>query len=113
MGCPVDPASYQIFNGTMAEVVVTVDNVCVMLQCLDGNSAVGPDCVHPLVLKSCSSQIAVPTLTMIFNRLLATWMFLDVWLESVVIPLFKAKSIYDPSNYCSVNLASVCCKTME
>ena len=62
-----------------------------MLQLLDGDSAVGTDHVHPLMLKSCASQIAVP-LTMIFNRSLATGMLPDVWLESVVIPLFKAKS---------------------
>ena len=108
----VDPAPYQIFNGTMADVVVTVDKVCEVLQYLDDDSAVGPDRVHPLVLKSCASQIAVP-LTMIFNRSLATGMLPDVWLESVVIPLFKAKSRYDSRNYRPVSLASVCCKTME
>ena len=37
----------------------------------------------------------------------------DVWLASVVIPLFEAKSRYDPSNYRPVRLTSVCCKTME
>ena len=108
----VEPALYQIFNETMAEHVITVDKVCMMLQGLDGDSAVQPDYVHLLVLKSCTSQIAVP-LTVIFNRSLATGMLPVMWLESVVIPLFKAKSRYDLSNYRPVSFTSECCKTME
>ena len=67
---------------------------------VNGDSAVVPDRGHLLVLKSCASQIAVP-ITIIFNRSLATGMLPDVWLESVVIPLFKAKSRYDPSKLSS------------
>ena len=77
-----------------------------MLQCLDSDLAVGPDHVHPLVLKSCASQIAVP-LTIFFNRSLATEMLPDAWLGSVVIPLFKAKSRCDPSNYRLLSITSI------
>ena len=50
-----------------------------------------PDYVHPRVLNACASQIAVP-LTTIFNMSLAAGWLPDMWLQSVVIPMFKAKS---------------------
>ena len=68
--------------------------------------------MHPRVLKACAPQLAI-LLTSIFNISLASGLLPVVWLESVVIPLFKAKSRYDPENYCPVTLTSVCCKTME
>ena len=37
----------------------------------------------------------------------------NVWLQPVVISLFKAKSKYGPRNYRPVSLTSVCCKTKE
>ena len=44
---PIDPALYQVFNGTMPNVVITADKVCTVLQDLNCDSAMGPDYVHP------------------------------------------------------------------
>ena len=49
----------------------------------------------------------------IFNMSLASVLLPDESLESVVNPLFKAKSRYDPGNNCLVSFTFVCCKTMK
>ena len=90
---PVDPALCQVFNDTMPDVVIT-DKVFRVLQDLNCDSAVEPDHVYPRVLKACASQITI------FNMCLAAGLLLDMWLQSVVIPLLKAKLRYDPGNYC-------------
>ena len=96
----------------MPDVVITADKVCTVLQDLNCDSAMGPDYVQPQVLNACASQIAVP-LSTIFNMTLVVGLLPDVWLQSVIIPLFKAKSRYDPGNYRPIDLTYVCCKAME
>ena len=83
-----------------------------MLTKLDVGSAMGSDGVHPRLLRECAVQLASP-FTMIFKSSLMSGVFPGVWLESEVIPLFKAKSRYDAQNYRSVSLTSVYCKSME
>ena len=48
---------------------------------------------------------------MTFNKSFVAGLLPKVWLESVVVPLFKSKSRYDPSNNRPVSLTSVCRKT--
>jgi hypothetical protein len=109
---PVNPAPHQSFEGSMEDTIIEAWEVYEVLIALDVNSAVGPDNVHPKVLKSCAVQLALP-LAILFNRSLGSVTLPSKWLESVVIPLFKGKSIYDPCKYCPVSLTSVCCKSME
>ena len=70
------------------------------------------DNLHLRVLKMCALQLSVP-LAMIFKNSFETGSFPEVWLKSIMVPLFKAKSRHDPGNYRPVSLTSVCCKTME
>ena len=60
----------------------------------------------------CALQLSVP-LAMTFKNSFETGSLPEVWLKSIVVPLFKANSRYDPGNYRPVRLTSVCCKTME
>ena len=90
---------------------ISIDKVYAALQSLNASSAMGPDKVHPRVLKACASEVAAP-LCMIFNKSFVTGSLPKVWLESVVVLFFKSKSRYDPSNYHPVSLTSMCCKTM-
>ena len=111
-GVSVDPAPYQVNNGVMPDIEISVGGICDVLLSLDCNSAVRPDQVHPGVLKACAHQFAVP-FNRIFNMSLTSGLVPVVWLESVVTLLFKAKSRYFPGNYRPVGLTSVCCKMME
>ena len=72
----------------------------------------GPDLLHPLVLKNCSEALSYP-LYLIFCRSIAEGTVPSAWKRSTVIPLFKKGSLYDLLNYRPVSLTSVCCKTLE
>ena len=83
-----------------------------MLSAIDGGSAMGPDGIHPLLLKNCASQLAYP-LTIIFNRSLREGTLPSDWKTSLVVPIFKKGSRYDPLNYRPISLTSVPCKLLE
>ena len=80
---PVNPASQQCFEGSMPEIVITIDKVHEALLYLNVNSAVGPDDVHPRVLR-CAAQMSVP-LAIIFKRSLCTGLLPRIWLKSIVV----------------------------
>ena len=109
---PNNPAPHQHFDDQIDDMVITPDHVRTILQGLDANSAMGPDGIHPQLLKSCASELAYP-LCVIFRRSLSEGVVPDLWKESTVIPIFKKGSRNDPLNYRPVSLTSVCCKTME
>ena len=111
-GAPEDPTPDPASLCRMNDFVVTVADVYERLLSLDDSSAMGPDGIHPKLLKECAGELAYP-LQLIFDKSLQTSCVPVAWLESCVIPLFKAKSRYVSLNYRPVSLTSVCCKTME
>ena len=109
---PQHPAPHQVFCGSIETAFLSVDIVMKALQDLDGNSAMGPDGLHPMLLKSCAAHLAYP-LYIVFRRSLMEGTLPDAWMISHVVPIFKKGSRYDPLNYRPISLTSVCCKTME
>ena len=109
---PNNPAAHQQFSGTLGHFPISVNDVRVVLQDLDGNSAMGPDGIHPLLLKSCAEEVAYP-LHLIYSRSLHEGRVPKNWKSSLVIPIFKKGARYNPLNYRPISLTSVCCKTME
>ena len=91
---------------------VSVEGVEARLLALDSNTAMGPDGIHPLVLKNCAKQLAHP-LSIIFNRSLGEGLVPNAWKRSVVIPIFKKGHRFVPLNYRPVSLTPICCKTLE
>ena len=49
---PNSPAQHQVFDGFIENLPLSVDTVLRALQGLDGNSAMGPDGLHPVLLKA-------------------------------------------------------------
>lgn len=72
----------------------------------------GPDGIHPRLLKECSREVSLP-LQIIFSKSISTGVFPEAWRLSNVVPIFKGKLRCDPLNYRPVSLTSVCSKTME
>ena len=60
-------ALHQIFDGAMNNVEINVERVCSVLRSLTAGSAMGPDDVHPRLLRECAAQLASP-LQQIFSR---------------------------------------------
>ena len=88
------PANYephQTFDGLIEP--IRVEDVLSHRLALDTNSAMGPDLLHPLVLKKCCEVLAYP-IYLIFCRSLVEGTVPSTWKRSTVIPLFKKGSRY-------------------
>ena len=110
---PANPHQHQKSNGTaLSTCTITKENVLRVLLDVDGSSAMGPDEVHPLLLKNCAQQLAYP-LSVIFNRSFQEGTLPSDWKTSLVIPIFKKGSRYEPLNYRPISLTSVPSKQME
>ena len=110
---PDNPHPHQQFHDTSLSITsVTQESVLNMLLDIDGNTAMGPDEIHPLLLKNCATQLAYP-LTLIFNRSLRDGALPSDWKTSLVVPIFKKGPRYEALNYRPISLTSVPCKLME
>ena len=109
---PANPSPHQSFDGSIGPISLSVEDVLKALQNLDSNTAMGPDNLHPMLLKSCASQLAYP-LHIIFTRIISEGQLPCDWKLSTIFPIFKKGVRYDPLNYRPISLTSVCCKTFE
>ena len=83
-----------------------------LLRKIKPDSSMGPDGLHPMLLKRCSKAISIP-LYLLFNMSLNLQEVPESWKASNVIPLYKKGVHSDPLNYRPISLTSVCCKTIE
>ena len=98
-------------SSTIESVPVSVALVRKTLMSLDVNSSMGPDGVHPCLLKSCPS-LAEP-IYRIFVRSLENGKIPLCWKFSEIVPLFKKGFRSNRLNYRPISLTSVCCKSVE
>ena len=94
------------------DIVLTEDEIIGVLKGCDPNKAMGPDNVHPKILKEAAESLATP-LYLIFKESLRTSKVPSLWTRANVTPIFKKGSRTDPSNYRPVSLTSQVCKLFE
>ena len=79
---------------------------------LDAHKSMGPDGMHPLVLRELADVVAEP-LSIIFERSWRTGEVPEDWRKASVTPIFKKGEKEDPGNYRLVSLTSIPGKVME
>nr|CAH8845910.1 unnamed protein product [Trichobilharzia regenti] len=82
------------------------------LMKLDAGKSMGPDSLHPRLLKELSAHIAGP-LTTIFKLSLQNGVLPRDWKDAIVTPIHKGGSRQSPSNYRPISLTSTLIKTLE
>ena len=109
---PTDPAPHQQSNGVLENIDFGPSSVRNTLLALDINSSMGPDGLHPHLLKACADHLAYP-LYRIFCLSLGEGSLPLLWKLSLVVPIFKKGSHADPLNYRPICLPSVPAKCLE
>lgn len=99
-------------NTQFSFILPSLERVKLAIDNLDNNTSMGPDGIHPLVLKSCQYHLAYP-LHLIFTKLLNTGQVPSAWKSSNIVPIFRKGLHSDPLNYRPVSLTSICCKMLE
>ena len=106
--CSTPPNQFPVLHS----VDITEPGVTKLLPALQPGKAPGPDGITTTILKELAEVIS-PILTIIFQSSLDTGILPSVWKDANVTPVFKKGEHYDPANYRSVSLTSVCCKVLE
>ncbi|CAM5172867.1 unnamed protein product [Eretmochelys imbricata] len=91
---------------------VEIEVVRDYLEKLDVHKSMGPDELHPRVLKELAAVIAEP-LAITFENSWRMGEVPDDWKKANVVPIFKKGKKEDPGNYRPVSLTSVPGKIME
>ena len=81
---------------------------------LDINKSMGPDNVHPKLIKYLgSNDNFVECITLLFNTCIKEESIPNIWKRATVIPLHKKGSVHLPDNYRPVSLTCILCKVYE
>uniref|UniRef100_K7F0W4 Reverse transcriptase domain-containing protein n=1 Tax=Pelodiscus sinensis TaxID=13735 RepID=K7F0W4_PELSI len=86
--------------------VVGKEQVRNYLEKLNVHKSMGPDLVHPRVLRELVNVIVEP-LAIIFEKSWRSGEIPDNWIKANVVPIFKKGKKDDPGNYRPVSLTSV------
>ena len=100
-------------NLKLHNISVTPKMVRKVVMNLDLSKASGPNCIPVVVLKNCELELSY-ILAELFNKCLKESCFLDCWIVSSVVPVFKNVGERSTAkSYCPVSLLSVVCKVFE
>ncbi|KFQ20030.1 hypothetical protein N332_13028, partial [Mesitornis unicolor] len=100
-------------NGKHSEATIIHEEVVrELLNCLDIHKSMGPDGIHPRVLRELAEEPAKP-LPVIYQQSWLTGVVPVNWRLANVTPIYKKGWKEDPGNYRPVSLTSVPGKVME
>ena len=96
----------------MNEIVISKDAIIIRLKGLNPSKALGPDELHPRVLKELAIELG-PVFAHLFQQLTDTGEIPKEWFLANICPLFKKSDRSLAGNYRPVSLTCVPCKLLE
>ena len=96
----------------MRPILITNKGVKKILNGLNSSKAMGPDAVHPRILKELAHELS-GILTHFFQQSIDTGTVPKDWKDANICPLFKKNDRSLPSNYRPVSLTCILCKVLE
>uniref|UniRef100_A0A8U8BM73 Uncharacterized protein n=1 Tax=Geospiza parvula TaxID=87175 RepID=A0A8U8BM73_GEOPR len=115
MTCPQDTCPPGLVDGVREQngpPIIQEEAVKELLKCLDVHKSMGPDEIHPRVMRELANELAKP-LSIIYQQSWFTGEVPDDWKLANVIAIHKKGAKEDPGNYRPVSLTSVPGKIME
>ncbi|TRZ06852.1 hypothetical protein HGM15179_020253, partial [Zosterops borbonicus] len=86
--------------------VIQEEAVREVLSCLDVHKSMGPDGIHPMVMRQLADELA-KLLSIIYQQSWITGEVPHDWMLANVTPIYKKGRKEDPGNYSPVSLTSV------
>ncbi|RMC06925.1 hypothetical protein DUI87_16376 [Hirundo rustica rustica] len=107
--CLQDNCSLGLVDGVRKQngpPIIQEEAVRELLRCSDTHKSMGPDGIHPRVMRELADELAKP-LSIIYQQSWLTGEVPDDWKLANVTPIHKKGGKEDPSNYRPVSLTSV------
>jgi len=96
----------------LSDLEISENEVFDKLMNLDITKSMGPDNLHPRLLKEISKEISCP-LALLFNKSLSSGVLPEDWKIANVTAIFKKGSKSDVGNYRPISLTCILCKILE
>jgi hypothetical protein len=109
---PIPAVPPRVYEEELADCEITEEDVLKELQNLDPNKSMGPDGLHPRVLKEVAPALSKP-LRLIFQHSIDTGSLPSKWKSAIVSAIFKKGDRQLASNYRPISLTSIPCKVLE
>ena len=100
------------YDSALCQVIFDVAHVEKLLERISPYNAMGPDDIHPRVLKEAANVLALPLFSLFTDSLL-TGVLQAAWKQAHVTPIYKSGDRHSPASYRPISLTSIPCKILE
>lgn len=104
--------SPRLFAHPLETLSFSTEDISSVIRSLSPHSAMGPDQIHPRIMKEMCSTICEP-LHNIFTVSLRQGILPSKWREATITPIYKGGDRHIAKNYRPISLTSIPCKVLE